>query len=237
MSRNWKLAAGGLVAAAGLAVPASASAAITASPFQACYAAGTSGGVASIPVSLSGGTPGDLWQIVASYPNSSSGSAGSTDGDDAPFDGNGDASGTLTNIFPDGDPAGPIKGRTVDVSVEDFPQDDSAPTTTPVGSFLVTNTALDVNFGTSNPKAERAVTVSGTQFAGKQVYGFITNKAGTKVLRTFHLGKGDVCGYTTHKEIVAPSDYKTGVYRLFVVAGDKLVKSAALSSEFQVYKF
>ena len=120
MRTDAKLAAGTLVAAGLLAIPAGAGAApVLAAPLAPCYTAVPPNGVAAIPVSLTGGTPGDLYQVVATDRGQENGSAGSF-ASETGFDAAGNGAGTLTDIYPPGDPILPIVGRPVDLTVVDF---------------------------------------------------------------------------------------------------------------------
>jgi len=234
MRTDWKLAAGTVAVAGALALPASASAAITAGPLAPCYQAMAPNGVPSIPVTLTGGTPGDLYQLIATDPGTAAGSAGSVS-PTTPFDVNGDGAATLTHVYPPGDPIDPVAGRKIDLSVEDF--NANGDTTTPIGTVLTTELALNVADKPSDPRKAREVTISGTPFANKKLYGFITNKTGTKIYKRFYLGKGNVCGYAARKEIVEPPHDAAGNYRLYVNTGDKLSKKASLNYPFQIESF
>jgi hypothetical protein len=236
MRTQVKVTAGTLAATAGLlAIPAGASAApVLAAPLAPCYTSVPPNGVPSIPVSLTGGTPGDLYQIVATYPGKGEGSAASV-ASQVGFDATGAGAGTLTDVYPDGDPIVPVVGRPVNLTVVDFnvgyPDGQSESV---LGTTLLTTTALNVSDKPTNPRKKRAVTVSGTQFANQKLYGFVVNKAGTKILRRFYIGQSNVCGYARTTAVVAPTKFAYGTYKLFVNAGPKLNKKASLSSAFSI---
>ena len=225
-----------LAGAALIAVPASTSAAvrpaaIAAAPFARCYSAFASAG-ATIAVNLTGGTPGDAYQVTATYPGQGAGSAGSASST-TPFASDGTGSITLTGVFPRNTQV-PSKGELVDLAVTDF--NANGTTTTPLGSVRITNLALNISAKPTNPRKAREVVVSGSPFAGKPLYGFVTNKRATKVLRRFYLGRGNVCGYTARKAIVAPKTFAFGSYRIFINAGKKLDKPFAISEAFSLVR-
>ena len=233
MRTDLKLAAGALAATGLLAVPASALAAPTAGPFKACYTAVPPNGVASIPMGITGGTPGDPYEVTATDPHAGLGSAGSVSGT---FDANGNALTALTDVYPPGDPIAPIPGRSVTLAVEDF--NAGGDVTTPLGSIRLTVKAINVDFlHNDNPKRARTVSVSGTQFAHRKLYGFITNAKGTRVEKRFALGRANVCGYAARKEVVAPRNFAGGHYKLWVNAGPKLAKKRALVYPFEIIRF
>lgn len=236
MRSRRQLAGAALVSAAALAAPMAASAgsaqaAITASGLHRCYSGIPLGRQATITAHFSGGTPFDRFMFIATVPGKGTGSAGSSDGDTA-FDQLGNGTASITNVFPPSDASGPLAGERVDLSVEEFGA--AGDVTTPIGSVLITNIALNVSDTPRNPRKKRMVTLSGTPFAGKKIYGFVTNKKGTKVLRRFYVGRGNVCGYTKRKAVVAPKSYKRGSYRVYVNAGKKLNKKRALGIKFSI---
>jgi hypothetical protein len=106
----------------------------------------------------------------------------------------------------------------------------------PIAHTLVTTLSMSVADRPSNPRARRLVRVSGAPFAHRRVYGFITTTHGKRVLRRIALGRGDVCGFTSAKVVVAPPRFQAGHYRLYVNAGKKLNKRSALWSSFQIYR-
>lgn len=236
MSNRRQVTGAAMIAAAALAAPmaasaSSAQAAITASGLHRCYSGVPLRKQATITAHFSGGTPGDTFMFIATVPGKGTGSAGSSEGNTT-FDALGNGTASITNVFPPRDAIGPLAGEKVDLSVEEFgPAGD---VTTPIGSVLISNIALKVSDTPRNPRKKRMVKLSGTPFAGKKMYGFVTNKKGTKVLRHFYIGRGNVCGYTKRKAVVAPKNYKRGSYRLYVNAGKKLNKKRALGQKFSI---
>jgi len=214
--------------AALLAIPTAASAA-TGHATKACYTHVPTKGSEPLTVALSGGTPGADYIVAATVPGRGTGSAGSTDGQ---FDAAGNALATITDVFPPNGTIEPTRGQKVALSVADYGSPDTSDM--PIGTTLITTLALDVSSKPSSPSARRRVTVSGTPFAHKKVYGFIVKGKGKRVLRRISLGTGDVCGYTSAKQVVAPPGAPTGSYRLYVNAGKKLNKKKALAYAFTI---
>ncbi|WP_249010692.1 hypothetical protein [Conexibacter sp. DBS9H8] len=232
MKRDLTMLAGALTAAAGLAVPASARAAVTIGPLAPCYQAVPPHGVTAIHVRLSGGGASDNFVLDATIPGQGLGSAGSTDGT---FGATGAADTTLTDVYPPGNPIGPIPGRRVNLSVQDFGPNGTV--TTELGSVLLTTLALKVASTPTRPYQARQVAVSGVALADKRIYGFVTNRRGTRVLRRVYLGRGNVCGYVSHRAIVAPAHKAAGTYRFYVNAGPRLNRRDSLSEAFQITVF
>lgn len=236
MRSRRQLAGGAIVAATALAAPIAASAgsaqaAVTASGLHKCYSAIPLHKQATITAQFSGGTPGDTFMFVASVPGKGTGSAGSSDGQTA-FGATGTGTASITDVFPPGDSIGPLAGKRVNLSVEEFGA--AGDVTTPVGSVRITNIAMDVSENPRSPRKKRMVKLSGTPFAGKRIYGFVTNKKGTKVLHRFYVGRGNVCGYTKRKVSFFPKRYKRGSYRVYLNAGKKLNKKRALGEKFSI---
>ena len=102
------------------------------------------------------------------------------------------------------------------LSVEDFGAGGGA---VPIGQTLVTTLSMSVSDTPRSPRARRVVTVSGTPFAGRRLYGFIVRSNSNHVLRRFSLGTGDVCSFARTKAVVAPPDFALGMYRLYINAG------------------
>ena len=227
--RNWALSAV-ITAAAALAGPAAASA-LTGTVNQACYTHVPTRGSQPIVIALTGGTPGADYEVAATVPGKGLGSAGSADGT---FDAAGNATAQITDVSPPSGTIDPTKGQPVSISVQDFGVVGAAPVT--IGNALVTTLSMSVSDKPNNPRARRAVRVSGAPFANKRIYGFITKVHGSHVLKRIALGRGDVCGYTTAKAVVAPPNFKTGTYRLYVNAGKKLNKKLSLWTSFQIYR-
>jgi hypothetical protein len=231
MSRRTSSFAAAAGAAVLLAVPAAASA-VTGTISQPCYSHIPLKGSDPVVVTLAGGTPGADYIVAATVPGKGLGSAGSATGT---FDAAGNATAQITDVFPPGGSIDPIKGGRIDLSVTDYGTPDT-PVDTPIGSTLITNIALDVNTKPRNPRSARRVTVSGTPFANQPVYGFITRGSSSTVLRRISLGRGNVCGWVSKKAVVAPSPYREGTFKLYVNAGKKLNKSAAIESSFRIYR-
>jgi hypothetical protein len=219
------------LAAAALALPATASAA-TGTISQACYGHVPTKGTEPVVVSLTGGTPGADYQLIATVPGKGAGSAGSTTGT---FDAAGNATAQINDVFPPSGSIDPIKGQAIQLSVKDYGTPDSAEL--PIGTTLITNIAMDVSSKPRNPASARTVTVSGTPFAGKSIYGFVTSSNGKKILKRIYIGRGDVCGYAKTKAVVAPPGVPSGKFRFYIFGGKTLNKKAALGSAFTIYRY
>jgi hypothetical protein len=233
MKRFWQVTAAGAVAGGLLAIPAGASASATLStPLAPCYSAMPPKGVPSIPISLSGGGAGDAFQVNISDPKAGLGSLGFVAGT---FDGSGDGSATLTDIYPPGNESiNPSPGLTADLSVTETMSDGSQPNT-PLGTTLITNRALNLGFSfTSNDKAHE-VSVSGTQFANQRLYGFVVHNG--KLVERVSLGKSNVCGFAERKLALISKHTRTGKYIFYVNSGTKLNKKAAISEAYRVEVF
>ena len=227
-SRTWALSAV-ITAAAAFAGPAAASAA-TGTLNQACYTHVPTRGSQPIVIALTGGTPGADYEVAATVPGKGLGSAGSAAGT---FDAAGNATAQITDVSPPSGTIDPTKGQPVSISVQDFGVDGSPPVT--IGNALITTLSMSVSDKPSNPRARRAIRVSGAPFANRRIYGFITKTHGSHVLKRIALGRGDVCGFTTTKAVVAPPSFKPGTYRLYVNAGKKLNKKASLWTSFRIF--
>ncbi|MEA2194881.1 MAG: hypothetical protein QOG42_1315 [Solirubrobacteraceae bacterium] len=214
-----------------LAIPGVASA-VTGSVAKPCVSHIPTKGSEPIVVTLAGGTPGADFQVAATIAGKGRGSAGSTTGT---FDAAGNGTAAITDVFPPSGSIDPIRGEPVAISAMDF----GAPgaVDTPIGATLVTNLALDVALKPRRPSAKRTITVSGTPFAGRQVYGFVVRGSGRKVLKRISLGTADGCGYARAKAVVAPKHYRHGNYRLYVNAGPTLNKDYALGFGFRIYSY
>lgn len=227
--RTWALSAV-ITAAAALAGPAIASAA-TGTLNQACYTHVPTRGSQPIVITLTGGTPGADYEVAATVPGKGLGSAGSADGT---FDAAGNATAQITDVSPPSGTIDPTKGQPVSISVQDFGVTGSPPVT--IGSALITTLSMSVSDKPSNPHAKRLVRVSGAPFAHQRIYGFITKLHSTHVLKRVALGRGDVCGFTKAKAVVAPPNFKAGSYRFYVNAGKKLNKKLSLWTSFRIYR-
>ncbi len=229
MRNIWRLTAAGAVTGGLLAIPAGAVAAPALSaPLAPCYTTALPKGVPSIPVSLSGGGASDMFTLAISDPKGAEGSLGSTSGT---FDGNGNGSATLTNIYPPKENTDPSPGQAVNLSVTDFAADGTE-TDTAIGSTLITNRALNLGFSYIGGNTAKEISVSGTQFANQALYGFIVHKG--KVVKRISLGKANVCGFTQRKYLLIPKHAALGKYIFYVNAGPKLNKAAAISKAYGV---
>jgi hypothetical protein len=238
MSRRIPALGIAVLGVAALAVPATASAA-TLSVNQSCYTHylnQKAGAPLSDPivVSVTGGTPGADFQVAATVPGKGTGSAGSATGT---FDAAGNGTAQITDVFPPNITIGPTKGQAVQLSVQDFGTANAGAgqLDVPVGQTLITTLAMNVSTKPSSPRAHRLVSVSGTAFAGQNIYAFIVKGSSTHVLKRISLGKANICGYASTKAVVAPTNYHTGSYRLYINAGKKLTKSKAIYSSFRIY--
>ncbi|HEY4278195.1 MAG TPA: hypothetical protein VGM91_08255 [Conexibacter sp.] len=221
-----------LAAASGVAVlialPSSALA-LSGGATRRCYSHLPTKGSEPLTVQLSGGTPGADYIVSATVPGKGLGSAGSVDGT---FDAAGNALAQIPDVFPPNGTIDPTRGQKVDLSVADY---GAGGTDVPLGDTLITNIALDVANKPTAPTARRAITVSGSPFAGKRVYGFVVKGSkSSRVVRRIPLGSGNVCGYASAKQAVVAPHYALGTYRLYVNAGKKLNKSRALAYQFSI---
>jgi hypothetical protein len=210
-----------------------ASAALTGSVGKPCYAHIPARGSEPIVVTLAGGTPGAHFIVSATAVGKALGSAGTADGT---FDAAGNGTAQLTDVFPPSGSIGPIKGEPLVISARDSGAG-TASVETPIAKTLITNVAMAVSAKPRNPRKARAITVSGTPFAGQALYGFVVKGKNPKVLRRLSLGTADGCGYLKSKGIVAPKSFRRGTYRFYVNAGPKLNKALAIGSAFQIGAF
>jgi hypothetical protein len=229
MRGDLKLAMGVVAVAGALALPASASADITVSTqLPSCIWTHSNFGTTTLSYTLSGGTPGAEYLTHMELPGGqgAQGDAGGT------FDASGTAAITLKGIYPP-DSSMPTKSYKETIVVS---QSDETATTpyTPVASLLVSSDAVEIPTSPFNMHKTRLISASGQTLANKSVTGFVTNKAGTKVLKRFALGKANVCGYVARKEVVAPGRLN-GNFRLYVDPGTKFNKKLAVSATFGVF--
>jgi hypothetical protein len=232
MKQFWQVTAVGAVAGGLLAIPAGAAAApVLSAPLAPCYTQIPPKGVPSIPVSISGGGAGDGFVLEFSDPKGGLGSLNSLGGT---FDANGDASLTVTDTYGPTETIDPNPGQLVDVSVNETMPDGSQPDT-PLGTTLFTNQALSLGFSYSSNDKPHPISVSGTQFANQSLYAFVVHRS--KVVARVSLGKGNVCGYATRKYSLISKHTPAGKYILYVNAGTKLNKTAALSQAYTVERF
>jgi hypothetical protein len=229
MFRRAPLLAALAAAAAVLSAP-SAAFALTGTTNQRCYSHVPTQGTQPIVVTLRGGVPGANFEVVASDPGAGWGSAGGAEGT---YDAAGNAVAQIANVFPPGGSIKPMRGKNVHLSVRTY-----APTgifETQLEDVLITNFTVTVASKPIKPRRRRKVTVSGTPFAHKTVYGFVVKGKNKHVLHRFKLGKGNLCGYVRHKVKVAPRHYHTGRYRLYLNAGKHLHRKRALRYDFRIY--
>lgn len=232
MSNRMRVLGGCVTAGILLAIPAGAAAAVTAKLDRRCYTHVPTKGSQPIVVSVAGGTPGDTFVVVATVPGKGLGSAGSSPL--GMFDAAGNATAVITNVFPPNGTINPTRGQKINLTVEEF--DAAGESDTPIGSTLITTLSISVANRPTNPRKPRRVQVSGTPFAGRRLYGFVVKPNGSRVLRRISLGRGDVCGYASAKAIVAPRDFRTGTYRLYINAGKKLKKRDAIGTTFRIVR-
>ena len=224
-------------AALSLTTGAVASAAVTGTVTKPCYLHVPTTGTEPIVVTLAGGTPGAHFIVKATSPGKGLGSAGFVDGT---FDAAGNGTAQLTDVFPPSGSIGPIKGEPLVLTAQDFGTVAApvpTPVDVPVATTLITNFAMDVSSSPRSPRARRAITVSGTIFAGQKLYGFVVKGTNPKVLRRLSLGTADGCGYLKSKGVVAPKSFRRGSYRFYVNAGPKLNKKLAIGSGFRIGAF
>jgi hypothetical protein len=219
-----------LATASAVAVPTSALA-VTGGANKACYSRVPTKGSEPVVVSLAGGVPGANFIVAATVPGKGWGSAGSASGT---YDAAGNATAVITNITTPSGTIDPVKGGRIALSVRDFTP--AGPVDTQLGTVLVTNLAMKVASKPTSPRKLRRVTVSGTPFAGKRLYGFVVKGKSRHVLHRFSLGRGNVCGYVSKKALVAPTPLRYGRFRLYVNAGRKLDKARSLGYRFRIYR-
>jgi hypothetical protein len=225
-----RLTTAGLAAAA--IAPATA-AALTATVDKPCYSRVPTQGSEPIVTTITGGTPGANFRLTATGAGKPSGSSGSTSGT---FDAAGNAVAQINDVITPSGGIGPVPGQTITLAVTDYGTGAEA-VEVPVATAKVTNLSIDVSAKPRNPRRSRRVRVSGTPFAGRRLFGFVTTEKGSKVLRRFELGKANVCGFVADKAIVAPVSYEAGNYRLWINVGKTLRKKQALAYTFRIYKF
>jgi hypothetical protein len=240
MRSHWKLAAGMLASAGLAAIPASASATgagtaiakspftiTAASPFAACY----DSPIASFPISLTGGTPGDIYGMELDRGTQP---IASGDGAETGFDSSGNGSVTLTHVSGDFPPAEPIAGVPVTAVVHDYPVDGSPDFSTTIGTFDLSQLGLTFSKTPISPSLARNFAFSGA-FPNSVDYGFIVNNAGTRVLRKFAIGRSNNCGYVRGRNIIAPPGAARGTYRFYVYPGPHLVERGTPFNRFKIY--
>lgn len=215
-------------AAVVLAAPATGHA-LGGSADRACYThvVGSSAQQVTQPVNvgLNGGTPGGPFQVVATRSNGQS--AGSTSGT---FDAAGNGLAQITNLFPSGGAIGPLKGQKLRITVKDL----TTSITAPIRTVRLTNLGLSGSAKPRNPRLKRTVRVSGTVFARKRIYGFVTSSNGKRVLDRFRIGRGNVCGYAKRRAVVAPSPFAFGSFRFYASPSRKLKRKRSVFIRFTI---
>lgn len=229
MPRPTLLAAVPAAALLGLAaVPASGTAAAIV-PSAPCYATlfQSGKGITYQPMTgtITGGTPGGRFQIF--------GVGGKASSQVGNFDAAGNAAYSISSYSSPG--INPSAGRTVELQVREFAA--GASPITGAAKVKVTTIAVDVNTKPRSPRSKRVVRVSGTPFAGQRLYGFVVRGSkSSRVLKRISLGRANACGYARTRAVVAPSNYRTGNYRLYINAGKKLDKDKAIANGFRIFR-
>jgi hypothetical protein len=220
------------VTLATLVATASAAAAPTVTLDRPCYSHLPTKGSQPIVAQITGGTPNADFLLSAEAPGQAAGSSGSASGT---FDAAGNATAEITDIFPPSGTIDPDRGEALEIDIQDFGAGTPA---TPAASTLVTTIAISVANKPTSPHRKRRVRVSaGNVFAGQTLYGFVTKLHSKHVLRRFRVGKANVCGFASTRAIVAPRDFRTGKYRLWINAGRKLNRKLALGFAFRIFRF
>lgn len=228
MPRPTLLAAVPAAALLGLAAIPAAGSAATIAPSAPCYATLFQDSKLTyqpMTGTITGGTPGGRFQIF--------GVGGKASSQVGNFDAAGNAPYAITSYSSPG--INPSAGRTVELQVREFAAGGSPVTGS--AKVKVTTIAVDVATKPRSPRSKRVVRVSGTPFANQRLYGFIVR--GTKssrVLKRISLGKANACGYARTKAVVAPSNYRTGTYRLYINPGKKLDKKNAIANGFRIFR-
>lgn len=219
------LAAAPVALAAALLVPAAATAAVTGSALLPCVSNSPLGSADEpLEATLDGGTPGGAFRLLATLPGGKAGGVGSVAGT---FDASGDATARIVRL--NGVGSAVNAGRVVQLAVQ---EGTGAPTA--IGETLVTNLTVDVATRPASVGARRRVRVSGTPYADQRLSAFLVRASGGKVLRRVSLGTANACGYASRKVAVAPRRLERGSYRVYVNAGTRLKRSAAVYDRFRV---
>jgi hypothetical protein len=229
--------------------------ALRAGKLARCYQATGSAGV-TVSVALSGGGAGHSYEFSATVPRMGQGSAGVVFGT---FNHRGDATATIRDLAvpEESHPRGelfsnsdaPSTGRPIAFSVSTFDLSGPHPTrpdrrdTISLGTVLLGYRGVSVGYGNiffgedAYVHARHRLMVADAPFAGKTLYGFFTNRAGTRVLNRFVVGKADSpCGYATRVVSVAPPELPAGerTYRIWVNPGTRLDPQRAVSEPLSV---
>lgn len=206
-------------------MPVAAVAAPTASVLLPCHSVAVLGGPDEpVEVALAGGEPGATFRLLAARPGRPAGSAGASAG---VYDADGDATVRIARLRGLG--AAPSAGRTVQLAVQD-----AAGPAVPVAETLVAPWTVDVATSPSRPGARRVVRASGTPFAGARLSAFLVRAGSTKVLRRVSLGTADDCGHVRRSVAILPRGLRPGAYRVWVGAGTKLRRAAAVHERLRV---
>ena len=216
-------------AAAFFAVTATASAAPTVTVDRQCYGHLPTRGSEPISAVVRGGTPGADFNLLARGRRGNV--VGSTSGT---FDAAGEATAQIIGVRPPSGTTKPTKGEKITFAV----QDTGTQTETASGSALVTTISMTVSAKPRNPRLARTIKVSGGRvFARKSLSGFVTKPGSGKVLRKVRIGKANVCGYASTKQVVAPVGAGAGNFRLYVNPGARLDKPNAVYFSFRIFRF
>lgn len=208
-----------------LAGAPAATAAPTASVLLPCHSLAALGGPDEpIEIALAGGDPGAAFRLLAARPGRAPGSVGAVAG---AYDADGDATVRITRMR--GLSSAPSPGRTVQLAVQD-----AGGAVVPVAETLVAPWTVDVAARPARPGARRVVRVSGTPFAGARLSAFLVRAGSSKVLRRVTLGTADDCGYVRRSVAIVPRGLRRGSYRVWVGAGTKLRRTAAVHDGLRV---
>jgi hypothetical protein len=226
MPRPTALAAIPAIAVLGLAAVPAASSAAAIAPSAPCYSTLFQNSKLTyqpMTGTITGGTPGGRFQIF--------GVGGKASSQVGNFDAAGNAPYSITSYSSPG--INPSAGRTVELQVREFAA--GASPITASTKVKVSTIAIDVKNTPRSPRARRVIRVSGTPFAGQKLYGFVVRGSkSTRVLKRITIGTANACGYARTRGVVAPSNYRTGNYRLYINAGKKLDKSKGIGHGFRI---
>jgi hypothetical protein len=186
-------------------------------------------------IAVTGGTPGARFLVAASDPKRGfDGSKGSQSGT---FDAAGNGSVVIDAItLPyrnSDDLLAPSAGRDINLSVQDYGRGGAVIAT---GSTKVTNLSAEVVTKGRSPRSSLPIRASGAMFAGQKLTAFVVRGTkGSKVIKRYSLGTGNVCGYVSSKKAFARGR-SNGSYSVYVQPGSKLDKSKPYAvSGFRVY--
>lgn len=212
-----------------LATSASAWAVPTVRLDRSCYAHLPGKGSEPVVATITGGTPNADFILTA---NGRNGAAGSTAGT---FDLDGNATAQIDGITMPSGSINPSKGESLSFTIQDFGGDGAE---VPVATAKVTNIAITIASKPVNPRKARLIRASaGGAFANKTLYGFITKRGSSKVLKRFRVGRANGCGFISKRAVVAPPSRRPGNYVLYINAGPRLSKPNALAFTFRIFRF